>query len=721
MHLQLRNRAQHIDARLALLRAQPHLRPNWIALAVAHDYADNKEEAVRVLAAYEDVQRDVPERSLEHSEVLLYHASLLAQLGEMDELLALLDAPAGRRILDKPGADELRARALQGAGRAAEAEQVWRSLLRRNANNKEHVIALVETLGARADGSDATAAAVLEKLQEEYPKSMAVQRLMLTVAQDATFERHARAYIRRALVKNLPSLFSDIKALYTNTAKRDTIGGIAESLRDAWDPRGGARDEPPSSYLWTLYFLAQHYSYSGDAERALQYINSAIAHTPTLPELHMTRARILKRAGSLDAAADAMEDARLLDGQDRYLNTKAAKYMQRVDRIEQASSTLKLFTKPDVPDPVNDLLDMQALTFLLENARAHQRRGEDALALKRLHQIAKTVQDVYDDQFDFHSYCMRKMMLRAYMKTLRFEDALFADNTYALAAASAVDMYVRLYDQQQSPPPSESPNANEKKAQQKTRKAEAHSNKADQAQPAAANATVDGDPPPPVDTDPHGEALLATNTPLQDAHRFVQALQTYVPHRLETWFSTFELALRERRWLLALRALAKAHAIRKDDPGVHLKLLRLRKALADENELPDTVRAEIDRVAVVIPALNAPLDSVNTAFLQASDAPANLVAGVRGILVLHGASGAKDASALLESLVRTTKPIPLPVLEEALSLLAEIGDDSAATTLRERAHARFPLADAFKTRDMLDSEQRMRADARSQWVPAAAP
>ena len=59
MHLQLRNRAQHIDARLALLRAQPHLRPNWIALAVAHDYADNKEEAVRILAAYEDVQRDV--------------------------------------------------------------------------------------------------------------------------------------------------------------------------------------------------------------------------------------------------------------------------------------------------------------------------------------------------------------------------------------------------------------------------------------------------------------------------------------------------------------------------------------------------------------------------------------------------------------------------------------------------------------------------------------
>ena len=73
-----------------------------------------------------------------------------------------------------------------------------------------------------------------------------------------------------------------------------------------------------------------------------------------------------------------------------------------------------------MPDPVNGGLDMQALTVLLENARENRRRGEDALALKRLHQVAKTVQDVYDDQFDFHSYCMRKMMLRAYMKTLRF-------------------------------------------------------------------------------------------------------------------------------------------------------------------------------------------------------------------------------------------------------------------------------------------------------------
>ena len=76
----------------------------------------------------------------------------------------------------------------------------------------------------------------------------------------------------------------------------------------------------------------------------------------------MTRARVLKRAGAYEAAADAMEDARLLDGQDRYLNTKAAKYLLRVNKIAQAAQKLKLFTRPDVPEPLVDLVDMQAST-----------------------------------------------------------------------------------------------------------------------------------------------------------------------------------------------------------------------------------------------------------------------------------------------------------------------------------------------------------------------
>jgi hypothetical protein len=52
--------------------------------------------------------------------------------------------------------------------------------------------------------------------------------------------------------------------------------------------------EPPTAYLWTLYFLAQHYDKQRKTELALKTIDKAIEHTPTLVELYMTKGRILK-------------------------------------------------------------------------------------------------------------------------------------------------------------------------------------------------------------------------------------------------------------------------------------------------------------------------------------------------------------------------------------------------------------------------------------------
>lgn len=47
-----------------------------------------------------------------------------------------------------------------------------------------------------------------------------------------------------------------------------------------------------------------------------------------------------------------------------------------------------------------------------------------AQALKRLLAVEKHFGDFVEDQFDFHSYCVRKMTLRAYVQMLRMEDRL---------------------------------------------------------------------------------------------------------------------------------------------------------------------------------------------------------------------------------------------------------------------------------------------------------
>lgn len=62
-----------------------------------------------------------------------------------------------------------------------------------------------------------------------------------------------------------------------------------------------------------------------------------LATTPTLTELHQLKARILKHLGDLKGASTALCEGRETDLADRFLNTKAVKYLLAVDDTERVS------------------------------------------------------------------------------------------------------------------------------------------------------------------------------------------------------------------------------------------------------------------------------------------------------------------------------------------------------------------------------------------------
>ena len=170
------------------------------------------------------------------------------------------------------------------------------------------------------------------------------------------FKPLANMYLLQGLNKGIPSLFVDLKPLYHDIQKRLIVEELVEGYRqvleegrfpdDTSDIIAAISDsDAPAMYLWTLYFLAQHFSHTNHHSRALSLLSTAITHTPTLPELHTLRGRVLKRLGDPHGASAAVEEARLLDGQDRFLNTKSAKYKLRAGLIEEASDIFGLFTK----------------------------------------------------------------------------------------------------------------------------------------------------------------------------------------------------------------------------------------------------------------------------------------------------------------------------------------------------------------------------------------
>ena len=79
-------------------------------------------------------------------------------------------------------------------------------------------------------------------------------------------------------------------------------------------------------YIHTHTHTHTHTHSCGDSPKALAHIDEALAYTPTVIDLHLTKARILKHAGDLAGAADECETARKMDLADRFLNTMSTRF-----------------------------------------------------------------------------------------------------------------------------------------------------------------------------------------------------------------------------------------------------------------------------------------------------------------------------------------------------------------------------------------------------------
>jgi len=229
---------------------------------------------------------------------------------------------------------------------------------------------------------------------------------------------------------------------------------------------------------------------------------------------------------------------------------------------------------------------MQCMWYEIEAAQAYHRSEQYGDALKKCIEIDRHFAEINEDQFDFHTYCMRKMTLRAYVGLLRLEDILKSHRFYFAAARIAILIYLRLHDKPLGPK-SKSRNADdlssnltpselrklktkERKAAQKKQNGSDHhkggggaknhiANKENQnASESNKNASNAGSDLPNMEK-LIPDKLERPEDPLGEAIKFLTPLQTLAKNVIETHLLAFEVHLRKNKPLLMLQSLKRTY------------------------------------------------------------------------------------------------------------------------------------------------------------------
>ncbi|XP_024904775.1 N-alpha-acetyltransferase 16, NatA auxiliary subunit isoform X2 [Pteropus alecto] len=642
LQIQMRDLEGYRETRYQLLQLRPTQRASWIGYAIAYHLLKDYDMALKLLEEFRQTQQVPPNKiDYEYSELILYQNQVMREADLVQESLEHIETYE-KQICDKLLVEEIKGEMLLKLGRLKEASEVFKNLIDRNAENWCYYEGLEKALQLSSLGPFLPHGTLEERLQiyeeisKQHPRAISPRRLPLNLVPGEKFRELLDKFLRVNFSKGCPPLFTTLKSLYYNTEKisiiQELVTNYEASLKacDFFSPYENGEKEPPTTLLWVQYFLAQHFDKLGQYSLALDYINAAIASTPTLIELFYLKAKIYKHIGNLKEAAKWMDEAQSLDTADRFINSKCAKYMLRANMIKEAEEMCSKFTR-DGTSAMENLNEMQCMWFQTECISAYQRLGRYGDALKKCHEIERHFFEITDDQFDFHTYCMRKMTLRAYVDLLRLEDTLRRHAFYFKAARSAIEMYLKLYDNpltnenKQQEINSENLSAKElKKMLSKQRRAQKKAKLEEERKHAERerqqrNQRKKRDEEEEEAGGPKEELipdkLERIENPLEEAIKFLIPLKNLVADNIDTHLLAFEIYFRKGKFLLMLQSVKRAFAINSNNPWLHECLIKFSKSVSNHSNLPDIVSKVLAQEMQKI-FFNKDLESFNEDFLR---------------------------------------------------------------------------------------------------------
>jgi len=700
------------ETRRKILMLKTNNTSNWIAYAIGNHLNGNYPKALSVLDTYiKTLDKKV---NYENSELFLYYNMVIEESGDFERALTHLDE-IEKNVVDKLSLREIRGKLNLKLGNFGKAQEDFEKLVKLNPENYDYHLLVMQAkqiLTSAAFPSSYTDEQIqvcdqlYTELASQHERCAAVTRIPLNFLKGAAFKERADKYLRERLRRGIPSLYRDMSSLYTDPDKvkiiTELLEGYLKCLRSdsKFSPDGEL--EAPSAYIWALYYLGHHHDHLGQTEAALKATDEAIAHTPTNVDLYVLKARIFKHAHSHTLAHQYMNQARLMDTADRYLNTKCTRYCWRKNSQQEAEDTVSLFLRDG--DNLNSLKDMQCSWYENSAGKSFTRQKNWGKALKNYLAVSEHFHTIEEDQSDFHSYCLRKMTIRAYIRMMRMEDQIRSHRFFFKAAEGAVQVYLNLWNLTHKPKTSSETDTKEISAvEQKRLDKKAKREQAKAARAAAENASKeaaqnkeksesDQKKDAVKDDDPDGVALAQTKEPLEEATKLLKDLLLYSTGRISTHLLAVEVYVNKQKYLLALRSLKTALSLAPNDPGVHYARTLFLAAVSKADGLSEYVSKVIQAERESTISTKAP-EELNNEYLAANkDSLAHCTAVSKSKFLLDGTASVAAGDLIVKCPITSST-----TSEDCIAALEFLTDIShpGVNDFQSRCSAKFPYTPVF--------------------------
>ncbi|CAF1385407.1 unnamed protein product, partial [Didymodactylos carnosus] len=437
-------------------------------------------------------------------------------------------------------------------------------------------------------------------------------------------------------------------------------------------------------------------------------------------------------AGDFQAAAVLMDEAQSLDTADRFVNCKCTKYLLRANHISVASEVAGKFTR-EGSSPGEYLKEMQCMWFELDSAKAYRRLKKYGEALKKCHEIERHFQEFIEDQFDFHSYCLRKMVLCAYVDMLNLEDHIKGHRFFRQAAQLAVEIYIRLYDHPLSENDSDkNENADNisasemKKHKNKQRRQQAREQQEKQKQIEADRKKKesqrnknkdDGEEEKIKEEELVGEKLERSEKPLDEAMRFLQPLEDFSQSDLETQYLGFEVYYRRLKCTLMLRCLKRMKKFNPNYPKFHSCLMKFLMLIQKHSWTDERLKVLIEEELKTLYKHGRSIEDMNADFIEKhSDSLAHRIEASKVMLLLNPSNNTKAIQFLTTLSPSSTDQnyTTCSGIYESLRM-GDFGqcDTQIIENYRSECHKLWPLANVFLTVQSQPQQQQQETNSTS--------